>query len=58
MDAFIQQNHFNSGKISLLYVDAVNLVAHHTFCDEPTFKSCECPQLNRKLIYLNFPEVG
>lgn len=44
MDAFIQQNHFNSGKISLLYVDAVNLVAHHTFCDELTFKSCECPQ--------------
>ena len=44
MDAFIKQNHSNSGKISLLYVDAVKLVARHTFCDEPTFKSCECPQ--------------
>lgn len=61
MDGFIQQNHFNSGKISLLYVDAVKLVAHQTFCDEPTFKSCECPQTQTEtdLFFAeNIPEVG
>ncbi|SNV48561.1 Uncharacterised protein [Chryseobacterium taklimakanense] len=46
MDAFIKQNHFNSGKISLLYVDAGNLVAHKTFCDDPLLKAVSVPNSN------------
>lgn len=59
MDGFIQQNHLNSGKISLLAVGAVNLVAHQTFCDELTFKICEYPQTQTEtylFLLKNFPE--
>lgn len=59
MDGFIQQNHLNSGKISMLAVGAANLVAHKRFCDELTFKICEYPQTQTEtylFLLKNFPE--